>query len=211
MKCSKCKREIPNNTKICPYCHKVLALECPNCHSVGESPVCEKCGYIILTKCSKCGRTVSTAADKCKCGFPTKTSVAYQECESDEFASVIVRFAALRQIRNILGSQELFSKFYFRLRNLLIAQLSGVEGKIIIYNDIFTINFNKELSLPTSANKAVRLALKIANAFCELNTKVLEKLAIPLKLEITIIKKSASDLLENMSHSVISRRNPYIN
>ena len=199
MKCSKCKREIPNNTKICPYCHKVLALECPNCHSVGESPVCEKCGYIILTKCSKCGRTVSTAADKCKCGFPTKTSVAYQECESDEFASVIVRFAALRQIRNVLGSQELFSKFYFRLRNLLIAQLSGVEGKIIIYNDIFTINFNKELSLPTSANKAVRLALKIANAFCELNAKVLEELAIPLKLEITIIKKAASDLLENIS------------
>ena len=116
MKCSKCKREIPNNTKICPYCHKVLALECPNCHSVGGSPVCEKCGYIILTKCSKCGRTVSTAADKCKCGFPTKTSVAYQECELDEFASIIVRFAALRQIRNILGSQELFSKFYFRLR-----------------------------------------------------------------------------------------------
>ena len=199
MKCSKCKREIPENTTICPYCHKVLALECPNCHSIGENPICEKCGFIILTKCSKCGRTISTAADKCKCGFPVKTSIAYQECESDEFASVIVRFAALKQIRKILGSQELFSKFYFRLRNLLIAQLSGIDGKIIIYNDIFTINFNKELSLPTSANKAVRLALKIVNAFSELNAKVIEELAIPLKLEITIIKKTASDLLENIS------------
>ena len=138
MKCSKCKREIPENTTICPYCHKVLALECPNCHSIGENPICEKCGFIILTKCSKCGRTISTAADKCKCGFPVKTSIAYQECESDEFASVIVRFAALKQIRKILGSQELFSKFYLRLRNLLIAQLSGIDGKIIIYNDIFT-------------------------------------------------------------------------
>ena len=65
MKCSKCKREIPENTTICPYCHKVLALECPNCHSIGENPICEKCGFIggrsrTIKKiyeyhCAKCG------------------------------------------------------------------------------------------------------------------------------------------------------------
>ena len=77
MKCPKCHKTISDNLTVCPYCHKVLALECPNCHSLGESPVCEKCGYIILTKCSKCGKTVSTSAQKCKCGFPVKTSVAY--------------------------------------------------------------------------------------------------------------------------------------
>lgn len=96
MKCPKCHKTISDNLTVCPYCHKVLALECPNCHSLGESPVCEKCGYIILTKCSKCGKTVSTSAQKCKCGFPVKTSVAYQECETDEFASLIIQFSSLK-------------------------------------------------------------------------------------------------------------------
>ena len=165
MKCPKCHRAISDNATICPYCHKVLALECPNCHSITQNPICENCGYIILTKCNKCGRTVSTTQEKCKCGFPTSSSLAFQECETDEFASVSIKFLALKRIRRVLGSQELFTKFYFRLKNLLTAQLKSVEGRVIIYNDTFVINFNKELSLPTSVNKAVRLAIKIANAF----------------------------------------------
>ena len=199
MKCPKCHKEIQENTTVCPYCHKVLALECPNCHSIGESPVCEKCGYIILTKCSKCGKTVSTAAEKCKCGFPVRTSIAYQECETDEFASIIIQFGALKAIRRQLGSQELFTKFYFKLRNLLTAQFSGIEGKIINYNDIFIINMNKELSFPTSANKAARLAIKIANAFSDLNLKIFEELKTPLKLNISIIKKSSENLLDKIT------------
>ena len=75
MKCPKCHKTISDNMTVCPYCHKVLALECPNCHSLGESPVCEKCGYIILTKCSKCGKTVSTSAQKCKCDFRSKQAL----------------------------------------------------------------------------------------------------------------------------------------
>lgn len=196
MKCPKCHKTISDNMTVCPYCHKVLALECPNCHSLGETSVCEKCGYIILTKCSKCGKTVSTSAKKCKCGFPVRTSVAYQECETDEFASVIIQFSSLKNIRRLLGSQELFTKFYFKLRNLLMAQFKGVEGKIINYNDTFIVNMNKELSFPTSANKATRLALRIINAFSELNSKVIEELSTPLKLNITIIKKSSEELLD---------------
>lgn len=196
MKCPKCHKTISDNLTVCPYCHKVLALECPNCHSLGESPVCEKCGYIILTKCSKCGKTVSTSAQKCKCGFPVKTSVAYQECETDEFASLIIQFSSLKNIRRLLGSQELFTKFFFRLRNLLMAQFKGIDGKIINYNDTFIINMNKELSFPTSANKAIRLAIKIINAFSELNANVIEELSTPLKLNITIIKKSSEELLD---------------
>ena len=196
MECPKCHRAIADNSTICPHCHKVLALECPNCHSLNQNSVCENCGYIILTKCSKCGKTVSTAQEKCKCGFPTASSIAYQECETDEFASMSIKFSALKNIRRVLGSQELFAKFYFRLKNLLTAQLKAIEGKVIIYNDIFVVNFNKELSLPTSVNKAVRLAIKIANAFSDLNLKVIDELATPLRLNITITKKSAENLLK---------------
>ena len=197
MECPKCHKNIRDEETVCPYCHKVLALKCPNCGTVGESAVCEKCGYIILTKCSKCGRTVSTKQEKCRCGFSVKTSIAYQECETDEFASVIIQFSALRNIRKLLGSQNLFTKFYFRLRNLLTAQLKGIEGRIITYNDVFVINFNKELSFPTSANKAGRLALKIVNAFAELNSKVIQELTTPLNLNITIVRKKAEELLES--------------
>ena len=195
MECPKCHRKIGENETVCPHCHKVIALECPNCHRINHSSVCESCGYIILTKCSKCGKTVHTAQEKCKCGFPTKTSVAYQECETDEFASILIQFSALKNIRRLLGSQELFSKFYFRLKNLLTSQLKGIEGKVIIYNDVFVVNFNKELSFPTSSNKAVRLAIKLANAFSELNSKIIEELGCPLNLNMTITKKTAEELL----------------
>lgn len=199
MECPKCHNNIPDNTAVCPHCKKVLALECPNCHSFSELPVCEKCGYILLTKCSKCGKTVSTTAQKCKCGFPVKTSIAFQECENDEFAALVIKFSALKNIRRLLASQELFTKFFFRLRNLLIAQLNGIDGKIINYNDIFIVNLNKELSFPTSANKAIRLGIKILNAFTELNSKIMEELSTPLRLNITIIKKQSEELLEKIT------------
>ena len=196
MECPKCHKNISEEETVCPHCHKVLALECPNCHSLSQSPVCEKCGYIILVKCSKCGRMVPTTKDKCKCSFEIRNSIAYQECETDEFASVIVKFEALKNIRRVLGSQELFSKFYFRLRNLLTAQLKSADAVIITYNDTIEVNMCKELSFATSANKAVRLALKTANAFAGLNSKVIEELATPLRLNITIAQKTSDKLLE---------------
>ena len=199
MECPKCHRKIPDNLKVCPHCHKVLELECPNCHNSGTNPVCENCGYIILTKCSKCGKTISSAQEKCKCGFPTNLSIAYTECESDEFASIIIKFSALKNIRRVLASKELFDKFYFRLRNLLISQIKSFDGKIITYNDRFVLNFNKELSFPTSVNKAIRLSIKIVNAFTDLNNRVINELGVPLKLNLTIVKKKAEDLLKENS------------
>ena len=108
MKCPKCKKEIPNNILECPFCKKVISLKYPNCNNLSQTSKCKKCGYIILTKCSKCGKTISTNQEKCKCGFPIKSSIALQECETDEFASLVIKFSALKSIRKILGSQELF-------------------------------------------------------------------------------------------------------
>jgi RNA polymerase subunit RPABC4/transcription elongation factor Spt4 len=166
VECPKCHNIIKDNETICPKCHKVLALECPNCHSIGDSAICQKCGYTILVKCSKCSKTNHIKNEICsKCKFPVKTSLAYQECESDSFASITVSFGALKKIRTSLKSQELYTKFLIKLKNLLLAQIKGVECKLITYGDIYVINMNKELSFPTSANKATRLALKIVNAF----------------------------------------------
>jgi hypothetical protein len=197
VECPKCHNIIKDNETICPKCHKVLALECPNCHTLGDSAICQKCGYTILVKCSKCSKTNHIKNDICpKCKFPVKTSLAYQECESDSFASITVSFGALKKIRTSLKSQELYTKFLIKLKNLLLAQIKGVECKLITYGDIYVINMNKELSFPTSANKATRLALKIVNAFTELNANLQEELNTSLNLILTVTQKDAEQLQE---------------
>ena len=197
MQCPKCHSNIDENTAVCPKCHKVFLLECPNCHSLGETQVCEKCGYTILIKCSKCSKLNSVTRECCSnCGFDVKTSIAYQECESDEFASVVVSFGSLKHIRRYLKSQEMYSKFFFKLKNLLLSQVKSVDCKLVVYNDIFSINFCKELSFATSSNKAVRFALKLLNAFVELNANVLKELGVSLNMSVLIEKKRAEDLLQ---------------
>lgn len=197
MECPKCHTKLKNDQTVCPVCHKVLALKCPNCGAIGESATCEKCGFSILVKCSKCSKINPIEKENCsKCGFSLKTSLAYQECESDEFASIMIKFSGLKAIRKLLKSQELYSKFLFKLKNLLYAQLKNIDCKLITYGDIFVINLNKELSLATSSNKAIRLALKIINAFVELNTNIIEEFKTPLNLNLTILKKTGEQLQE---------------
>lgn len=200
MECPKCHKIIADNSESCPHCHKVFTLVCPNCHTLSQDSTCPNCGYIILEKCSKCGKMVSTSAKSCKCGLPIQTSIAYQECETDEFASINIKFCGLKAIRRVLASAELYSKFLIKLKNLLKAQFKNIDGKIIKYNDEYVINLNKELSFPTSANKAIRYALKIANSFTELNKNIIEELNVPLKLTITVLKKNAEELLINKSY-----------
>ena len=200
MECPKCHKNIPDESTVCPSCHKVLSLVCPNCRTVGHSSVCDNCGYIILERCSKCGHTVSTNSKKCKCGFQVLTSIAFQECEADEFAAVTVNFDGLKQVRKSLASKELFDKFKIKLKNLLISQFKNLDGNVISYGDTYVINFNKELSFQTSSAKAVRTALKLVNAFTSLNMKVIEEFGVLLKMHLTIIKKSAEELLENKKY-----------
>ena len=199
MECPKCHKIISDSETVCPHCHKVISLLCPNCRTLSKSSVCKKCGYIILEKCAKCGRFVPTTQKTCKCGLEVITSLAVNECETDEFASITVKFEALRAIRNLLTSQELYAKFLVRLRNLITAQLKNVEGNVIIYGNDYIINFNKELSFATSVDKALRMAVKILNAFTALNLKLQEELGTPLKINLIIQKKSADELLNNKS------------
>jgi len=195
MKCPKCNTEVNENQAICPTCRKVLLLECPNCHSYSESSVCETCGYTILVKCAKCKKVVPFEKNNCtKCGFSLATSLGYQECESDEYASIIIKFGALNKIKKALKSKDLYTKFLNRIKNLLTSQTKGIDCKIIKYEDIYCINLNKELSFSTSANKATRLALKLINSFVGLNTNIINQFSIPLNLTITITKKKIEEL-----------------
>ena len=201
MQCPKCHTHVEDNQAVCPKCHKVLLLECPNCHELGDSAVCEKCGYTILVKCSKCAKINHIKDEKCKkCGFPTKTSLAYQECENDEFASIKVSFNGLGKIKKLLKSKDLYTKFYFKLKNMLFAQTKNFEGKVINYGDEVVLNFNKELSFPTSSNKAVRFALRFINSFVCLNKNIFEEFGTNLGLTLTINKKTSEQLLDKISY-----------
>ncbi len=196
MECPKCGSSIDENLTICPTCNKVIALKCPNCNSLSDTSTCQKCGYTILVKCSKCSKISPIEKVNCsKCGFSLVSSLALQECETDEFASIIIKFGSLKNIKKRLNSPELYSKFLFKLKNLLYAQTNSKECKIIAYNNTFVINLNKELSLGTSSNKAVRLALKIVNSYVDLNSKIMDEFGLNLNLTLTIIKKSAEELL----------------
>ena len=157
MECPKCHSSIDDKLTVCSVCKKVIALECPNCKSLSGSSVCQKCGYTILVKCAKCSKINPYKNEVCsKCGFSLADSLAYLECENDDFASIVVEFASLKKIRIALKSQEMYVKFLNRIKNLLTAQLKNFDGRVISYNNIYAINFNRELSLATSSNKAIR-------------------------------------------------------
>lgn len=197
MECPKCHSQVADNLAVCPTCKKVLQLECPNCHTLGQSSTCEKCGYTILVKCSKCARVNPIGKVNCtKCGFPLKTSLAYQECESDVFTGIIVTFGNLKALRKALKTHDMYTKFLLKIKNLLMAQIKNVDGKVITFGNSYVINMNKELSFSTSSNKAARLAIKIINSFVEINAKLVKELGLPLGLKLSLIKKSSDELLD---------------
>jgi len=195
IECPKCQSVVSDDAKICPVCKKVLKLECPNCHSFSDTAVCSNCGYDILVKCSKCSNLNLVTRDNCsKCGFSVKASLAYQECESDEYAAIVIKFNTLKQIKRHLRSKDLYSKFWYKIKNLLFAQIKNVDCKVIAYDSTFVINLSKELSLATSSDKAIRLAIKIVNAFVDLNVKIKEQMGYNIGLTLTLVKKVAEDI-----------------
>lgn len=71
MKCSICKKNIPENALKCPYCKTRTGLLCPQCNTINSigSLTCKKCGQELLKICKHCHSVNLPLAGKCrKCG-----------------------------------------------------------------------------------------------------------------------------------------------
>lgn len=71
MKCPACKKEIPLNSIVCPFCQNKVGFVCPDCGNVNpvNSLKCKYCGKDLLKICENCGALNVPHAVKCrKCG-----------------------------------------------------------------------------------------------------------------------------------------------
>lgn len=76
MKCPVCKKEIPDNSIICPECNSRIGLVCHNCNTVNplNTLKCKNCGAEILKLCPNCRAINLPTAVKCrKCGAELKS------------------------------------------------------------------------------------------------------------------------------------------
>ena len=73
MKCPVCKKEIPQNSAVCPECKSRIGLVCYNCKTVNPLNTlrCKKCNTEILRLCKNCKTINLPNALKCrKCSEP---------------------------------------------------------------------------------------------------------------------------------------------
>ncbi len=73
MKCSVCKKNIPDDALKCPYCNSRSGLLCSHCNTINPIGTlsCQKCGQELLKVCKHCRSVNLPLATKCrKCGTP---------------------------------------------------------------------------------------------------------------------------------------------
>ena len=127
MECPKCGYTIDKNALVCPNCKKVLKLICPICNTINETNVCSKCGYTIINKCHQCGKINQTIKGRCsKCGFDTNVSAILQGSNIEEFACLSIDFPNLEDMKQILGSKQLYLKFKEKLNGLIYDYVKSV-------------------------------------------------------------------------------------
>lgn len=82
MKCPVCKKEVPQESVICPECKARIGLVCYKCKAVNRLNTlrCKKCDAEILRLCPNCRTINLPTADKCrKCNAPLQASAAKPE------------------------------------------------------------------------------------------------------------------------------------
>jgi membrane protease subunit (stomatin/prohibitin family) len=81
LKCTKCGREISQQSSFCPYCGTETAsvvqdnmVQCPSCGKiVPRGKFCASCGALMATMCPNCGRELQTGMRFCPgCGTEVK-------------------------------------------------------------------------------------------------------------------------------------------
>ncbi len=191
MLCPKCKKQIDDKSTVCPHCKKVLVLECPRCGNHSETNTCSNCGYIILSKCTNCGTLNRTDKKVCiKCGESTLVSAAKRLTENERFSALTLNCSNIAKLTRTLGSKKLVTKFLYKLKNLLLGLAKEEKAYFVMYTDnIFILNFASEVSEYTSAQKAMKTAIKLLNILCNLNRTLKKELMFTLEARITVEEK----------------------
>ncbi|MCM1338847.1 MAG: hypothetical protein NC191_04190 [Muribaculaceae bacterium] len=85
MKCSVCKKNIPDDVLKCPYCKSRAGLLCSKCNTINPlgNLTCKTCGQKLLKICKHCHSVNLPLATKCrKCSTPFSTQA--KEYHTDE-------------------------------------------------------------------------------------------------------------------------------
>ena len=105
MKCPVCKKEIPQNSAVCPECKTRIGLVCYNCKTVNplNTLTCKKCHTEILRICPNC-KTINLpnvkVCRKCAEPFVEKDSVKKSPIESQGTVATSVGGAKIKPTRN---------------------------------------------------------------------------------------------------------------
>lgn len=190
MECPKCGNEVKETDKRCPYCHKVLQIECPVCHRFNRTAVCEECGNVIIVKCHNCG-TPGPNTGKCrKCGFPTYKSVIMNEAETEEYACLAITFPNIEDLRPALKNKQIFNKFKKKLKQALFTYAANQDNRCQLFGETYVIKYYKEFSFTSSVKKAVKSAIELLNKIGGISYKLKRGKNVRLHCKMTILKKT---------------------
>ena len=190
MECPKCGNEVKDTDKKCPFCGKVLLLECPVCHKFSRTSVCDECGNVIIVKCNQCG-TPGPNTGKCrKCGFPTAKSVIMNEAETEEYACLAITFPNLEDLRPALKNKQIFNKFKKKLKQAIFAYAKSQDNRGQAFGETYVIKYYKEFSFTSSVKKAVKSAIELLNKIGGISYKLKKGKNVRLHCKMTILKKT---------------------